>query len=196
MTVGPGRRLITAAEFNRMGEAGIFQPGDRLELIEGEIIDMSPIGRRHAACVRRLNNLLTLMLGGQAVVDAQNPVVLGHLCQPQPDLAVFEYRDDFYAGGHPRSEDVVFLVEVADTSLQYDRDSKIPLYARYGIPEVWLVDLNSGTVEVYRDPTSEGYERVTKLEDPDAVVSSQILPQLRLTIREILGSSSPAGRTP
>ena len=187
MSVLPGRHPITAAEFSRMGEAGIFQPGDRLELIEGEIIDMSPIGRRHAACVRRLNNLLTSSLGAQAVIDAQNPVVLGDLSQPQPDLAVFKYRDDFYAASHPRSQDVVFLVEVADSSILYDRDTKIPLYARHGIPEVWLVDLNGAAVEVFRDPAPEGHTRVTKHEALDAVVSPQAFPRLELTVREILG---------
>jgi Uma2 family endonuclease len=127
------------------------------------------------------------MLGGRAVVDAQNPVVLGDLTQPQPDLAVFKYREDFYGDDHPRPEDVLFLVEVADTSLAYDRDSKLPLYALYGIPEVWLVDLNGAVVEVYRRPTADGYAQIMKHEALDAVVASQEVPGVEMTVRTILG---------
>ena len=125
MIAAPSPHQITTTEFTRMGEAGIFEPGHRFELIEGEIIEMSPIGRRHAACVRCLINLLTRTLGGAAVVDAQNPLVLGDLSQPQPDLVVLKARDDFYADDHPRPQDVAFLIEVADSSLLYDRETKI-----------------------------------------------------------------------
>jgi len=186
MTVAAVRRLITVAEFDRMAEANVFRPEDRLELFEGEFVEMSPIGRRHAACVRRLTNLLARILGDQAVIDAQNPVVLGDLSQPQPDLAILAHRDDFYADRHPRPEDVHFLIEVAETSLGYDRDSKIPLYALYGIPEVWLVDLNGATIEVFRGPSPDGYLRATQ-HDGDAVVSPEALPQLELSVRTILG---------
>ncbi len=187
MTVLAAKRLITVSEFTQMCEAGVFREDDRLELIEGEIIEMNPIGRRHATAVRRLNNLLTRRLGEEeALVDAQNPVVLGDITEPQPDLALLRPRPDFYAE-HPRSEDILLLIEVADTSLAYDREVKVPTYARYSVPEVWIADLNGAAVEVFRLPTAEGYASVERLDDPEAVVSPQLLPKLRLRVQALVG---------
>ena len=170
-----------------MCEAGVFREGDRLELIQGEIIEMSPIGKRHATAVRRLNNLLARRLGeDEALVDAQNPVVLGDISEPQPDLVLLRPRPDFYAE-HPRPEDILLLIEVADTSLAYDREVKIPICARYGVPEVWIADLNGAAVEVYRQPTADGYSLVERLDDPEAVISPRLLPQLRLRVKALVG---------
>ncbi len=188
MTGLPAKHLITASEFTRMSEAGIFHEDDRLELIEGEIIEMSPIGRRHAGRVRRLNNLLARMLGeDEALIDAQNPVVLGDFSEPQPDLALLKPRADFYADEHPQPEDVLLLIEVSDTSLAYDRDVKVPTYARYGIPEVWLADLKGAAVEIYRKPTAGGYAETRRLEDPEDVLSPGLLPQMSLRVRLLVG---------
>jgi Uma2 family endonuclease len=171
-----------------MCEVGVFREDDRLELIEGEIIEMSPIGRRHAAAVRRLNNLLTRQLGqDEALVDAQNPIVLGDLSEPQPDLALLRPSSDFYADEHPRPEEIMLLIEVADTSLAYDREVKVPTYARYGVPEVWIADLDGAAVEVYRGPAADGYSRVERLTDPDAILSPRLLPQLRLRVKALAG---------
>ncbi len=181
------KHLITASEFTLMCEAGVFREDDRLELIEGEIIEMSPIGKRHAAAVRRLNNLLARGLSeDEALVDAQNPVVLGDISEPQPDLALLRPRPDFYSE-HPRPEDILLLIEVADTSLAYDREVKVPTCARHDVPEVWILDLNGATVEVYRQPTADGYARIERLDDPEAVVSPRLLPQLKLQVKTLVG---------
>ncbi len=188
MTVLTAKHLITAAEFTRMGEAGVFEEDERLELIEGEIIEMSPIGRRHAGRVRYLINLLTRELGiDEAVIDAQDPVVLGDLSEPQPDVALLVPRADFYAEEHPRPNDVLLLIEVADTSLAYDREVKIPIYARYGVPEVWIADLSGAAVEVYREPTADGYVRRERLGSAEVTLSPQLLPGLRLTVKDLVG---------
>ncbi len=188
MTVLAAKRLITASEFTQMCEAGVFREDDRLELIEGEIIEMSPIGKRHAAAVRRLINLLARQLGeDEALVDAQDPVVLGDISEPQPDLTLLRPSPDFYASEHPRPGDILLLIEVADTSLAYDREVKVPIYARYGVPEVWVADLGGAAVEVYRQPVADGYSRVERLDDPEAVVSPRLLPQLRLRVRSLVG---------
>ncbi len=188
MTVLAPRHLITAVEFDRMAEADVFAPGARLELIEGEIVEMSPIGLQHAVVVRRLINLLTRMLGeDEALVDAQNPIVLGDLSEPQPDIALFKSRADFYADAHPRPEDVLLLIEVADTSLAYDREVKLPIYARARIPEVWIADLKGSTVEVHRDPGPTGFEDVQRFANPDSALSPGLLPRLSLRVEQIVG---------
>jgi len=170
-----------------MTESGLFAEDDRIELLGGEIFEMSPVGQRHAACVRRLTNLLARQLGESAVVDAQNPLRLDEVSQPQPDLVVLHPRDDFYADAHPAPEDVLILIEVADSSLAYDRGLKIPLYARSAVPEVWLVDLENQTVEIYRDPGPTGYRVREQVTDPSAEVRSGTLPRLSLRLDAILG---------
>ena len=188
MTAVPSKHLFTAAEFAQMGEAGIFREDARLELIEGEIIEMSPIGLRHAALVRGLINRLTRLIGeDEALIDAQNPVHLSDLSQPQPDVTVLRPSRDYYADRHPQPEDVLLLIEVADTSLAYDRGVKVPVYARCGIPEVWIADVGGAAVEVYRRPSASGYAEVERLTDPDAVLTPALLPQLRLTVKSVLG---------
>ena len=140
-----------------MAEAGLLAPDDRVELIEGEIIDMAAIGSRHAACVNRLTELLITRLAGRATIGVQNPVRLSDLSEPQPDLAVLQHRPDFYASGHPAPADVLLVVEVADTTLAWDRNVKAPLYGRAGVAEVWVVDLTAEGVDVLMGPHSEGY---------------------------------------
>ncbi len=158
----PCRHRITVAEYHRMAEAGIFTEDDRVELIEGEIIDMAPIGARHAACVGKLIDLFYSynQLGAQIVV--QNPIRLGENSEPQPDVALVRPRKDRYAAAHPGPSDVLLLIEVSDTSSAYDRSVKVPLYARYWIPEVWLVDLPGEVIEVFQEPSPEGYRQVRK----------------------------------
>ena len=157
MSVQAPRRLFTVDEFHQMAEAAIFGEDDRLELLAGEIVEMTPIGSRHAACVSRLNRWLGQHLGEGFIVRVQDPVRLDYRSEPQPDLAVVKARPDFYRDAHPGPPDVLLVIEVADTSAEIDRVEKVPLYARAGIPEVWVVDLSTGQIEVYRTPTSGGY---------------------------------------
>lgn len=180
------RHKFTSEEFHLMAEAGIFKQDARLELIEGDIIEMAPIGSRHAACVTRNTRLITIRVGGSALVSPQNPVYLREHCEPQPDIAVLRPRADDYTHAHPRPEDILLLIEVCDTTLEYDWEHKVPMYSRWGVPEVWLADLTSSRIEVYRDPSPGGYRHMLAATGDDAL-SPELLPQLRLTPREILG---------
>jgi Uma2 family endonuclease len=157
MGVAVERYRFTVDEFHRLAEAGILGEDDRAELIEGEIVMMTPIGLRHASCVDRLTRLLVQVAGEAAIVRVQNPVVLGERSEPQPDFALLAPRDDFYAGAAPGPGDVLLAIEVADSSLGYDRGVKLPLYGRSGIREVWIVDLGRGCVDAYRGPAADGY---------------------------------------
>jgi Uma2 family endonuclease len=163
------RRRFTAEEYHQMGRSGILREDDRVELIEGEIVLMSPIGRRHAACVKRLLHLLVQALGKRAVVGVQDPVRLDDSSEPQPDLSILKPRADFYASALPGAGDVLWLIEVTDTSRDYDRDIKLPLYARSGVPEVWLVDLTAERVEVHRAPAGGRYSDVQQLGPGDSL---------------------------
>jgi Uma2 family endonuclease len=185
MGVQVQRRLFTVEEYHRMAEAGILSEDDRVELIEGELVTMSPIGSRHAACVARLTALL-FPVEGRGILWVQNPIRLGARSEPQPDVTLLRYRPDFYASAHPGPEDVLLVVEVAETSADADRSLKIPLYARYGIPEAWLVDLLEEHIEIYRHPTPQGY-RSLHIAHRGETVSPTALPDLELSVDEILG---------
>ena len=186
MTVQVLRRRFTANEYHRMGQVGILGEDDRLELLEGEIVEMAPIGSRHQAAVDRLNRLFSNRVTDAAVVRVQGPVRLGRDSEPQPDVCLLRLRDDFYALAHPGPDDVLLLVEVSDTSTEYDREVKLPMYARHGIVEVWLVGLEEGVVDVYRGPTTQGYQVVAQLERGQGL-SSEAFPQLDLAVDQILG---------
>ncbi len=149
------RRLLTVDEYHRMGDAGILTENDRVELIEGELVAMAPIGSEHAAATNVLNRLLVVAVGDRAIVSVQNPVRLTQHSEPQPDFAVLKPRD--YRATLPRPEDTLLAVEVASTSLGYDRTVKLALYARSGIPEVWIVNLAAKEVEVYRASVGDRY---------------------------------------
>ena len=186
MEVQVSKRLFTVDEYHRMAEAGILGEDDRVELIEGEIVEMTPIGSRHAAVVDRLNRLFSRRAGEHVIVRVQNPIRLGERSEPQPDVTLLRFREDFYASSHPGPEDVLLVVEVAETSAEYDRRVKVPLYARFGIPEAWLVDLEGEAVEVYRDPSPEGYRRAEILRRGSRLSPSSF-PDLELSVDEILG---------
>ena len=164
--LGPSRHPITVGEYFRMGEAGVLDPDARCEKpIEGEIIDRAPIGPLHASKTNRLADLLTGAVHGKAIVSAQNPVVLGDLSAPQPDLTLLRYRDDYYVQAHPGPADVLLLVEVADTSLAHDRNTKLPLYAQFQIPEVWIIDIPGRHLDVHREPDGTRYTHQLRASD-------------------------------
>jgi Uma2 family endonuclease len=180
------RRRFTVDEYHRMAEAGILGEDDRVELLEGEIVEMSPIGWRHQACVDRFTRLLVMALQDRAILRPQGPIRLSADSEPQPDLVVLRPRADFYAEGGPGSEDVLWLVEISDTSLRYDREVKVPLYGRHGIPEVWVVDLGEERVLVYREPDpGVGYRAVGVLGRGDRLVPLAF-PDLELAVDELL----------
>lgn len=166
-----------------MGDTGLFGQDDRVELVEGEIIDMAPVGSRHAACVDRLTRLLVIRIGERAIVRVQNPVQMGDLSEPQPDIAVLAPRTDFYAGAHPGPADVLLVVEVADTSVGWDRGVKAPMYGRAGVAETWVVDVNTEAVDVWSQPGPDGYaeaRHATRGDDLTAV-------GVTVTVDDILG---------
>ncbi|MGM0558710.1 MAG: Uma2 family endonuclease [Myxococcota bacterium] len=165
----PARRRFTVEEYYLLAEAGILSRDDRVELVDGEIIEMAPIGSQHAAHVSKLNMLFAQNLSRNALVQIQNPVRLSRFSEPEPDVALLRPRDDYYASAHPGPDDVFLVVEVADTSLEYDRSTKVPLYAEHGIPSVWLLDLQDQAVECYEHPESGVYERVHILSGDDEV---------------------------
>lgn len=187
MAVEYARRLFTVEEYERMGAAGILGEDDRVELIDGEIVEMTPIGPGHAACVNRLTRRLVGALGNRAVVTVQNPVRLPPRSEPQPDLVIARERADFYASGHPTSADVLLAIEVAESSVVFDRAVKGPLYARMGIAEYWLVDLGADVVVAHRRPTPTGYEDVRTSGRGD-VLAPQSLPDLLIAVTEVLGA--------
>ena len=149
-------RLFNVDEYYAMADAGILTEDDRVELLDGEIVAMSPIGSMHAICVGILTNLLAAQVGRRALVWVQNPVRLGERTEPQPDLMLVKSRD---YSEHPGPEDVLLLIEVSDTSVDMDRTVKLPMYARSGIREVWIVNLPAQIVEVYSEPTGSEYAR-------------------------------------
>jgi Uma2 family endonuclease len=163
------RNRITVYEYHRMAEAGVFPPGVRVELIEGVIYEMPPIGSRHASIVNRLNALLGRAVGNRAIVSCQQPVQLGQVSEPQPDLALLAPRDDFYEYHLPTAADTLLLIEVSDTTLPTDRHTKLPLYAQHGIPEFWLIDVDDRRLHVFRNPTSTTYAEVTSPHAPSAI---------------------------
>ena len=168
--VAVSRHRLTVADFRRMGEVGILGPDDRVELIAGEIIDMSPIGSLHAALVARLASALGQRVGETAVIWTQNPLTLDDTSQPQPDLAVLRPRADFYAAAHPGPADVLLVIEVADTTLAFDLDVKVPLYAAAGIPEAWVIEAPSRRTLVFRRPVNGRYAERHVIE-PEAEVT-------------------------
>jgi Uma2 family endonuclease len=160
MAAQPVRHRFTVDEYYRMAEAGILSWNDRVELIEGEIVDMSPIGVRHAQCVDRLTMLLSSISLGKAVVRVQSPIRLDERSEPQPDLTLLRLRDYSHDDRHPGPDDVLLLIEVSDTTLTMDQKAKLPLYARVAIPEVWIVNLQQDRVEVYAQPEGDSYKMV------------------------------------
>lgn len=162
MAVQLRRRLFTVDEYYRMGQAAILVEDDRVELLEGQIVEMGPLRSWRQATVDRQNWLFSSRVTDRAMICIHGPVRLSEDSEPQPDFMLLRRRDDFYESAHPEPNDVLLLIEVSDTSTEYDREVKLPLYARYGIAEVWLVGLEAETVETFRSPTADGYQEATQ----------------------------------
>jgi Uma2 family endonuclease len=184
MSVDITRKQFTVGEYARMREAGILAEDDRLELLDGEIRVMSPIGPRHAAIVNRLNAAITQALGSSVIVSIQNPIQLDDYSEPQPDLAILHPRDDFYADAHPRPDDVVLVIEIADSSLAYDRDEKLPRYAEAGIAEAWLIDVTAQTIAQCTQPRNGAY-RNTLIVTSDETLEAQAAPGVQISVGQL-----------
>lgn len=188
MAIQDPKRLISVDEYRHMAEDGLFSEDDRVELIEGEIVEMAAIGNRHAAGVRRITRLFNRCLLDQVIIDAQNPVQLGDLSEPEPDITLLAFRDDDYASAAPTAADVVLLVEVADSSAGFDRGVKAPLYARYRVREYWLADLPGGVLEVHRRPGFDAYREVRRLRRGDTI-APDAFPGIVFAVADLLGAA-------
>ncbi|MCC7368393.1 MAG: Uma2 family endonuclease [Chloroflexi bacterium] len=191
MIVSVPRRLFTVDEYYRMAAAGVFQPGERVELLDGEIVPMNPIGSPHAWCVTRPTEIFAPLVG-RVRLRVQHPIRLHDRCEPEPDLALV--RRSAPQDRHPSAADTLLIVEAADNSLRKDRGRKRAIYARARIPESWIVDLSGERVEIYRQPTARGY-RLTSLARRGEIVSPLCTPDLDMDVSAILGDAAPAGPT-
>ncbi|MEM8641289.1 MAG: Uma2 family endonuclease [Cyanobacteria bacterium P01_G01_bin.54] len=182
-------RKFTTTQYHQMAQAGILTPDERIELIAGEIIPMSPIGLKHLAMVNRLANFLPLQLSGRAIVSVQNPIRLNDFSEPQPDLALLKPQTDFYASKLPEPNDCLLLLEVADSSLRSDQEVKAPLYAQNQIQDYWLIDVENNTVTIYRDPQAGVYQRQVMLQ-PKGTISPLVFPKLVLKYSNFFDTST------
>ena len=173
------RKRFTISEYEQIAAAGLLGEGERFELLGGEIVEMAALGPQHSASVTRVTELFYALNNPHITIRVQDPVRLGDFSAPQPDISVVNRRDDRYAGGHPEPEDVLLLIEVSESSLPYDRDVKLFLYARPGIPEVWLLDVNAGELTVYREP-AEGQYRLIRKPTRAEVVSPMLVSGRRM----------------
>lgn len=184
MAIQLEHRLLTVEEYHRMSEAGILKPDDRVELLNGQLIKMSPIGTKHAACVERLGDLLKSSVAGKAMVRTQNPILLSTYSEPEPDIAIVRHKDNYYAEQHPQPSEVFLIIEVADSSLEKDRQAKLPLYAGAQIPTYWIVKLDDQEVEVYRKPVGDHYRTKAVFTAEDRIPLDQF--DLSIKVQEFL----------
>jgi len=183
---GPAPHLFTVDEYYKMAEIGIFDEDSRVELIDGVIYDMPPIGPGHASSFERIADLFRALFGGSASVRHQNPVRLGIRSEPEPDIAIVIRRADYYSAGHPTPADVLLMVEIADSSLAHDRNTKSSAYASAGIREYWIVDLVHSELIVYRDPSRGEYRSMQRLTRDDTVMPVAFV-DIKIAVADLLG---------
>jgi Uma2 family endonuclease len=180
----PTRTRISTKRYQMMVAAGVLTKYDRIELIEGEMFDMAPIGTRHSAMTSRLHELFALALSRSATIVSGGPVNLGDFSEPQPDLMLLKRRADFYSAKIAEADDVLLLIEVSDSSLVYDQTVKWGLYARYCVAEYWVVDVEGRRIVTYREPAANGYARKAEFADA-ATVAPQAFPDIKITVRDL-----------
>jgi Uma2 family endonuclease len=180
------RRQFTVSDYARMRETGILTEDDRVELLDGEIYLMSPLGPLHIAIVNRLNKLLMRQIEDDAILSVQNSVQLNDYSEPQPDVALLSPRDDYYDQALARPDDILLLIEVADTSLEYDREQKLPRYAASNIAEVWIIDVDQRVIEQYSLPLQGQYTQLNKILLGNNI-QSKTMPQIQFTTDQIFG---------
>jgi Uma2 family endonuclease len=179
------KRLFSVDEYHQMIMTGIIKEDDKVELIDGEIITMPPIGPNHASNVNRLNSIFYFNLGNTIIVSIQNPIQLTDYSEPQPDIAILKYRDDFYKNNHPKAEDVLLIVEIAETSVEYDKALKVPRYAESNIIETWLFDLQNERIEMHRNPFNGIYQEI-RIAQKGQKISCINFPKIEFSINDLL----------
>jgi Uma2 family endonuclease len=179
------RKLFTVDDYYQMVVAGILQESDRVELIQGEVLAMSPTGSRHFAAVARANKAVINMVGDRATVGIQSTVILDKYNAPEPDVVVLKFRDDFYTSKLPGPDDILLIIEMADSSLSYDREIKAGLYASLGIPEYWIADIQNDCVTVYCDPDQACYRQTRQVQRGDDI-APRLLPDCRIAVTDLL----------
>lgn len=184
--VTPTRTRITTNRYQMMVATGVLTQYDRVELIEGDMLNMAPIGSQHSAITSRLNELFILAAARSATVVVGGPINLGEFSEPQPDLMLLKRRADFYRVRIPEAADVLLLIEVSDSSLSFDQSVKLNLYARYGVPEYWVVDVEGRRIHTYREPAAKGYGCTLEFTVADSV-APQAFPDVRIVIAELFG---------
>ena len=162
------QRLINVNEYHQMAEVGILEEKG-IELINGKILKTSPIGVKHTACVKKTNAILNDLLPKTAIIGIQDPIKLNDISEPEPDISILHFDKDFYANAHPKPEDTILVIEVADTTIDYDREIKAPLYAAALIPEYWLVDLNTKQITAYQSPKAGLYRKTSIFTTEDKI---------------------------
>ncbi|MEE9398329.1 MAG: Uma2 family endonuclease [Methylococcales bacterium] len=172
---------ISIMDYQKMAETGILSSDVRVELIEGEIIDMAPIGSTHASYVNRLNREIVRAVNNTALVSVQNPIILGHLSEPEPDFALLKPKANDYVDSLPNAADILLLIEIADTTIKYDRQIKAPLYARFSIPEYWLISTQERNISVFQKPI-EGEYTTVKTQPLPTNISPLLLPDIKLEL--------------
>ncbi len=186
MTALPQRKLFTVDEYDTMIKAGVFDGKERVELIEGEFVKKMTQGDLHIGCINKITWILRNDLSKEYIFSVQNAVQINIFSAPEPDVAILRFRPDFYSGGKARPEDILLLIEVADTTVHSDRQIKIPLYARAEVPEIWLVNLPRKIVEVYTAPKNGKYQVVRKAGKSETL-SPIVLPELKIKVSDIIG---------
>lgn len=179
------KHRFTVEDYHKLGEAGFFTGKPRVELIDGEIFDMAPIGPTHGSVVDQLNERCVMSVQRNAIVRVQSSIRLGDLSEPEPDICLLRRKSNFYADAIPEAQDILLIIEVADSSLRHDRDVKIPLYALHGIQEVWLLDLPHRQWLLCRKPMGNNYAEVTVVTDP-GVLPVDALSEVRLDLSDLL----------
>ena len=179
------KRDFTVADYYYLAEVGILDEDDRIELIDGEIVLISPINVPHAYCVKALTKEFYMTASEQAVISVLDPIHLSYNSEPQPDVVLLRPRDDMYATAHPTPEDILLLVEVADSTIDKDRNEKLPRYAKAGVPEVWIASLPDNWVERYRNPGTDGYGEIRQFVRGETI-SPELLPNIQVNVNDIL----------
>lgn len=185
MTALPARKIFNVREYNRMIDAGVFIGNNNYELINGEIVSKMTQGHFHISCINRLNRLFSSIIGDLGIVSIQNAVSIGEISEPEPDVSILKYRDDFYEKAKPTEKDVLLLIEVSDSTMSYDRKVKISLYAEASIEEVWLINLSRKIVEVYTQPENGKYKVVEKV-SRNQTITPKLLPELTIKVSDII----------